>query len=372
MTNLVQLAELAKNLPADSLFKAVNGQGGELPPYLALTEIQRRKTAEEQYKGMQAAKKPHTTVAEDLTSTQPQPGMAPMQPGQAPPQGFAAGGVVKGYASGGGVPDYIGMSRRAREAAAEAPTLGDMVGLTDLHAWIDSKGRRDSLSPAEQAAAAPQGLAGMAPSYAGTGEFRGMGAEDFAAPAPRRDPKWGTSYGSPYSAMPFPERELKSKAAPTGEEGKQRPLEKPPVLNGAPAAAEAKATQALAIGAQAAGEDPMDSLAEMLANSYSGLGGDLEDARLNAQLQAGLAIMSGTSPFALENIGKGAQQGLGMFMQAKDEITNRKGDLEGRQMDLAMNKEDQAFKREQFGWQKEMDTRRMAMQEKELAISQAV
>ena len=124
--NLIELENLVKGVPDDYLTKEVQAPSGKIPPFLALSEIQRRKDMRQRYQAEQG-KVDKPTIAEQLTGgiggLQPQgapppaaPGGAgapPVAPGAAPmptppgqPQGFAAGGQV-GYAEGGPVkPTY--------------------------------------------------------------------------------------------------------------------------------------------------------------------------------------------------------------------------------------------------------------------------
>lgn len=118
--NLIELENLVKGVPDDYLTKEVQSPSGQIPPFLALSEIQRRKDMRDRYQAQQGAvQKP--TIAEQLTggigAMQPQGAPAPAAPGgmgappvaagAAPmptppgqPQGFAAGGQV-GYSGGG-------------------------------------------------------------------------------------------------------------------------------------------------------------------------------------------------------------------------------------------------------------------------------
>lgn len=120
--NLIELENLVKGVPDEYLTKEVQAPTGQIPPFLALSEIQRRKDMRQRYEAQQGAvDKP--TIAAQLTggigAMQPQGAPAPAAPGgmgappvaagAAPmptppgqPQGFAAGGQV-GYAFGGPV-----------------------------------------------------------------------------------------------------------------------------------------------------------------------------------------------------------------------------------------------------------------------------
>jgi hypothetical protein len=112
--NIVKLQNELKGVPDDALIGYVQNPTGQVPTYLALSELQRRKEMRNSYQ----AAKPETTVAESLVNeAQPQPmqqGIAAMAPQQmeapqpapmpqdpmAPPQGMAGGGMVS-FADGG-------------------------------------------------------------------------------------------------------------------------------------------------------------------------------------------------------------------------------------------------------------------------------
>jgi hypothetical protein len=112
MANLIEQMNVLKGLDDASLQTEVSTPTGSVPPWLALTEINRRKDMRQRYDAEAARKKPSTTVVEDITfglpampaSTQGMPGGI----GDAvePVQGFASGGLVDaapGYAAGGEV-----------------------------------------------------------------------------------------------------------------------------------------------------------------------------------------------------------------------------------------------------------------------------
>lgn len=114
--NIVKLQNDLKNVPDQALIGYVQNPTGQVPSYLALSELQRRKEMREKY---QAAQPEKTTVAEDLEqqaqpvgpatlAKNPQPG-APTAQGVAglsvpdemfSGQGMAAGGIVA-FADGG-------------------------------------------------------------------------------------------------------------------------------------------------------------------------------------------------------------------------------------------------------------------------------
>lgn len=113
--NIVKLQNELKSVPDNALIGYVQNPTGQVPSYLALSELQRRKEMRAKY---QAAQPEKTTVAEDLAAPpQPQGIAAIQQPAQAPVaepgvaglpvpdqmfsgQGMAAGGIVA-FADGG-------------------------------------------------------------------------------------------------------------------------------------------------------------------------------------------------------------------------------------------------------------------------------
>ena len=127
--NLIELENIVKAAPDDYLVKEVQQPTGKVPPFLALSEIQRRKDMRDRYLAQKnEGAKP--TIAEQLVggigslggeqapqgapiptpsaTGIPSAGAPPVAAGAAPmptppgiPQGFAAGGLV-GYADGGG------------------------------------------------------------------------------------------------------------------------------------------------------------------------------------------------------------------------------------------------------------------------------
>ena len=86
--NIIKLQDQLKGLPDQTLAGYVQNPTGEVPTYLALSELQRRKTMREKYQQEQA---PTTTVAEDLVAPPPQEaqGLASIAPDQMPPEMMA-------------------------------------------------------------------------------------------------------------------------------------------------------------------------------------------------------------------------------------------------------------------------------------------
>ena len=61
--NLVQIQERLKDMPLQAVMQYANGMNPEVPPYLALGELNRRKKMEQ---SMQPAEMPQGTIKEQL------------------------------------------------------------------------------------------------------------------------------------------------------------------------------------------------------------------------------------------------------------------------------------------------------------------
>ena len=143
MSNLVQAAEELEYVPKEELVRMMEQGDMKYPPYLVLSEIQRRT----QLENMVMQPKPNTTVAQEVVSEFAQPqGLAGMPQGMSadislPPssqtvyedRGIPASGMAAGGYLGGGKMTYTG------------PTIYDdegneLEGLEGLQALKESKG----------------------------------------------------------------------------------------------------------------------------------------------------------------------------------------------------------------------------------------
>jgi hypothetical protein len=158
--NIIKLQNELKGVPDQALIGYVQNPTGQVPTYLALSELQRRKEMRNSYQ----AAKPETTVAESLVNeAQPQPmqqGIAAMAPQpapmpqapvepmpmpqdpMAPPQGMAQGGLAEldvgnmydeaNYATGGIVAFADGGDTESHMNLNDLPSLnvntGEQVG----------------------------------------------------------------------------------------------------------------------------------------------------------------------------------------------------------------------------------------------------
>ena len=133
MSNLIKAAEELEYVPKEDLIRMAESGDSRFPPYLVLSEIQRRTQNEKAYSAMQP--QPTTTVAEEKVAEFAQSGLGgmasplfsppPEDLPMSPPMQMAAGGYL-----GGGKIEYIG------------PTVYDEEGneLDGLAALMESGG----------------------------------------------------------------------------------------------------------------------------------------------------------------------------------------------------------------------------------------
>ena len=146
--NLIQQANFLENVPKDQLAQMSQDPNGQFPPFLVLTEIQRRTMNEQNYKAMQ--QRPTTTVAEEVVGNFMQPQLAenqsqglqvgaPQSATQLPDSNISAGlsGVPTApmqMAASGGLTGYATGDRTALNQSFKNPysgiELAKMLGVT--------------------------------------------------------------------------------------------------------------------------------------------------------------------------------------------------------------------------------------------------
>jgi hypothetical protein len=367
--NIIKLQDQLKGLPDQTLAGYVQNPTGEVPTYLALSELQRRKTMREKYQQQQA---PQTTVAEDLAAPPPpmQQGIASVAPQQmqAPmpaqaPQGMAQGGVAaldtgdmyneNSFASGGivafadgGATSKIGDFFRGLGNPA-ALDIDKQIGMLQAEKNKIQMDIFSSYTP-EQRAAQQQKLSeidsqladlsakrsGSAPAQASTPNA------PIATPGgPRVDstqlPQSITGIGSPSQFQPSPNA-LSAMTPPQG--GQDAGPANVPGAGGMGglyqplpdySAEYAKLHQDPAGAAEAGmdkyrtmiGTDTMrPQLEEKLKKMEERSTKQEEQAPWMALARAGLGMAAGKSRYALQNIAEGATMGMEDYAKAKDKF----------------------------------------------------
>lgn len=172
--NLIEQQNILRGLADDAL---KNEMGGNVPPYLVLAEVNRRKSARERYEAANAKYRANQpTVAEELMGQMPQagidtaltggmrnPGPMAMPAGidaampQPQPQAFADGGVV-GYADGG-IADLVSAYNARLSSTDEDRKNAQKMALMNIGAQIMAGRSRNTLSNVGS------GLSAALPSY---------------------------------------------------------------------------------------------------------------------------------------------------------------------------------------------------------------
>lgn len=99
MANLIEQMNILKGLSDENLQGEMQQPSGSVPPYLVLSEVNRRKDMRQRYEGEVAKRAKRTTVMEDLAA----PAAMPMQAANPMAGGIAAAAApeVPGFADGG-------------------------------------------------------------------------------------------------------------------------------------------------------------------------------------------------------------------------------------------------------------------------------
>lgn len=113
MPNLIEQMNVLKGLSDEALSGEMGAPSGSVPPYLVLSEVNRRKDMRQRYEGQQAQRAKRTTVMEDLAGPMAMPGGMPGAPA---PTGIGAAvqPEVPGFADGG-IIDYADIAKKYQE-----------------------------------------------------------------------------------------------------------------------------------------------------------------------------------------------------------------------------------------------------------------
>jgi hypothetical protein len=378
MANIVKLQDDLKGIPLKNLIMYVQNPNGQVPSYLALSEIKRRKDMEQRAMAEQNAPS-HLSVAEELTAPRqnigpqfdtPQTMMAAQrQPQQGipsiPPQQMAQGGIAdldsgnmyddKNFATGGIVAFddggevqhfeeggtsrlgrwWEGYKQRSQEDLAAqdeiqrlqkeyyslttSPFTKTLPGQPEAGAQRQEE-IKQRINELKAAKADKSSAVSKAPTtIPGAGVMGSQAAAD-------------KMFGVPYD----PSQSLGYKAAPL----------KDTRAPGEPGTYDQEKVRGIGDYAKELqdylGPDKNLNLQrERLAKMEDRASRMERDAPWLALTEAGFGAMAGTSPYALTNLGAGAQMGLKSYAAAQDKFAN----LEEKRLNLVMNM-DQAERRE--------------------------
>ena len=369
--NIIQLQNMLRGAPDEALVNYVQNPQGEVPSYLVLSELQRRKDTRAKYQAEQA---PESSVAEDLTQpAQPQGGVAmladqpqmqeddqgvaslPVPDDMYDEENFAGGGIVAfddgGPVKPGGVKyddGSIGYAVGGLGYAIPAVMGAAKYGLKGLKYLKDKAiGTPKVKAPTMNLPTGPvtpileQGTKGFLQKpgfYVDTAVIGGTiyGINQYGEKE---------QISAEEARKVALDKERAAKELADKEAAAKRAAESP--KNAAPAEEKIKSIGDYAKELQDyVGTDPNAAAQrERLLKMEERAARREEMAPYMALTEAGFKTMQGTSPFALTNIGAGAQAGLQSYAAAQDKIA----DLEEKRNALALGL-DQAQRSERIAF----------------------
>ena len=388
MANILKLQDDLKGLPDNALIQYAQSPNGQVPQYLVLGELQRRKTMREEYQQSQT-QAPQSTVAEDLEQ-----GLGSVAPQEAPQEapvvqaaagGLAdldvpdhmfqehnmAGGGIVAFDEGGHVPGYAGntdgslvISPAARNTAlrkidmqmadinSQLYDLGGFFGMSQQTPQQRIKydalknqlqglrqQREEIMQPAVPQTSSPMGRSLFGEPSAPTtmdvprpGGYEGLNASVSDIPMQKgaAQPKAaGPSTTTPRTSTP------PAGGLPTLPQAPDVPTQLIETEGARKALMGAQDTYSpdtilarRAQEAQAAGVKDIygQQLADVAAEKEKLAGSGKENAWM-AALEAGLGIAGGSSPYALQNIGQGAMKGVASYKDLQKELRQNEKEL---------------------------------------------
>ena len=355
--NIIKLQNMLRGVPDDALINYVQNPQGEVPSYLALSELQRRKDTRAKYQAEQA---PETSVAEDLgQEAMPDQGGLAMLAGQ-PQQDMAEQGVAgldtgdmydeENFAGGGIVafdgrqgsfvssaprPNYEGPATSAIGRGVDYITGGLKGYVNKKSQLMDLQRQIESLQPNLFESLTPSELSTR------KAQITELKAQQDAI----RNPSSGYVYKPDEKAVDPTMKSYVEQEAMRIKEGKGKGLnllteeEKAKLLKDQAAKNKPADTKGN-VPAQQTAETDEDYLRRRMALYKEFMGPNEDRTKLQEKIdkmekraarqeelapymaltEAGFKTMAGTSPFALTNLGAGAQAGLQSYGAAQDKM----------------------------------------------------
>jgi len=347
--NIIQLQNMLRGAPDEALVNYVQNPQGQVPSYLVLSELQRRKDTRAKYQAEQA---PETSVAEDLTQpAQPQGGLGmladqpqmqdgdqgvaslPVPDDMYQDQNYAGGGIVA-FDDGGGV-NYD-------DGSVGYPIGGLVVPVARAGLGAAKYGGR-GLKYLKDKLYGPKTLLKQPGAYVDTAAV-GAGAYGVNEYLKNQEIEQKKIEANQTLDADFKEQMKSLKEAQRVKEAKEAAEA---AKKAAPAEEKIKSIGDYAKELQDyVGTDPNAAAQrERLLKMEERAARREEMAPYMALTEAGFKTMQGTSPFALTNIGAGAQAGLQSYATAQDKIA----DLEEKRNALALGL-DQAQRSERIAF----------------------
>jgi hypothetical protein len=339
--NIIKLQDMLRGVPDDALIGYVQNPQGQVPSYLALSELQRRKDTRAKYQTEQA---PESSVAEDLGQQAQPPAPQTMLAGQpqmqmedqgvaALPTGdmyqeqnFAGGGIiafddggeVQRYASKGLVnlaPDFSTPEKPGfmqRFFGSSSNDLLEQERQRLLNKIKDPKNPYNDLDY-QQLQEVESKLAGKTQPGGAMTVKEGQAVQK----------KYETDLLKP----PPPKEEKPKEEAPKQE----KPANPYGIDSGYKPRPETDAEEKMARFDKLYGEDPAkERLTKRLTKMEERAAREEAQSPWMAIARAGFKTMAGTSPFALTNIGAGAAEGIDYYAASQDRLAK----MEEKRMDI--------------------------------------
>jgi hypothetical protein len=341
--NIIKLQDMLRGVEDNALINYVQNPTGQVPSYLALSELQRRKEVRDNY---QAAKPEEKSVAEDLTQPAlPQGGLAmlagqaqsapqsegvaglPVDDGMYQEQNFAGGGIIA-FDDGGEVQRYAskGLVNLAPDfSVPEKPGFMQRFFGSSSTDLLEQERQRllnkikNPMNPYNDLDY--QQLQEVEAKLAGKTQ-----------PGGAMTVKEGQATQKKYEADLLKSKEPPPPPPPKEEAPKQeKPFNPYAIDSGYKARPETDAEEKMARFDKLYGEDPAkERLTKRLTKMEERAAKEEAESPWMAVTRAGLKTLAGTSPFAAVNFGAGAVEGLDSYAASKDRLAK----MEEKRMDI--------------------------------------
>jgi hypothetical protein len=341
--NIIKLQDMLRGVEDNALINYVQNPTGQVPSYLALSELQRRKEVRDNY---QAAKPEQKSVAEDLTQPAlPQGGLAmlagqaqsapqsegvaglPVDDGMYQEQNFAGGGIIA-FDDGGEVQRYAskGLVNLAPDfSVPEKPGFMQRFFGSSSNELLEQERQRllkkikDPKNPYNDLDY--QQLQEVEAKLAGKTQ-----------PGGAMTVKEGQATQKKYEADLLKSKEPPPPPPPKEEAPKQeKPFNPYAIDSGYKARPETDAEEKMARFDKLYGEDPAkERLTKRLTKMEERAAREEAQSPWMAITRAGLKTLAGTSPFAAVNVGAGAVEGLESYAASQDRLAK----MEDKRMDI--------------------------------------
>lgn len=390
-----QVKDAALKYDKRALAKMV--QMGQLSPTIAtMAAMMRDRIVQSEMKPPEQA----TVVEEVFQPAMPQgAGLAAVPTNPQMFQGMAGGGIVA-MAGGGDVQRFQGMSGSFVEAARKLepyvapgtsfptttyglrrlatifPTTGKLFGVDEESLYIDPVTKRpvtlkEYMRLQEERGTTPPGATTKMPARLGGDELDAEAQAGYEAAAGAR-PSVKPPAGLPAAAAAAPRAPAPGIAGldeyRKAEEERIKAMEK---AVGKPSTIAEEAERQREIN-KAMGVDPdfFKNQARELVQQREELKGDRKEAANMRLLEAGLNILGGTSPYAFENIGKGASKALAGFADDLKDIKKQTRELEKARKEV-LAAEQMAARSDSASVSARLDRSRDKVEAKEAALRDA-